>query len=97
MDNEKQGNRGAINIALVTVVKYSVVPVLVAALSVLLAYLMMLWIVSLYFPFFRNSGKASLLGHILEKKHKETKKGSSHFWRAWSKSKGLGQAPAHAT
>lgn len=42
MDNEKQGNRGAINIALVTVVKYSVVPVLVAALSVLLAYLMML-------------------------------------------------------
>lgn len=42
MDNEKQGNRGTINIALVTVVKYSVVPVLVAALLVLLAYLMML-------------------------------------------------------
>lgn len=42
MDNEKQGNRGAINIALVTIVKYSVVPVLLAALSVSLAYLMML-------------------------------------------------------
>lgn len=33
MDNENQGNRGAIIIALVTTVKCPVVPVLVAALS----------------------------------------------------------------
>ena len=37
------------------------------------------------------------LGQILDKRYKETKKPNCHFWRVWSKSRGLGAKAGYCT